>query len=125
MILFDTSAVIALLRGQFPPDEVLSETIGISTIVELELYRGVFNGGGKKEKLRVQSFLKDAEVFEFDSNAALETAKLMTYLRTQGTPIGDLDSQIAGHSISLAFPLMTQNIKHFERIPGINIVEWK
>lgn len=124
MILFDTSAVIALLRGQLPPEKVLSETIGISTIVELELHRGVFNGGGKKEQLRVQSFLKDVEIFEFDRDAALETAKLMTYLRTQGTPIGDLDSQIAGHSISLALPLITQNIKHFERIPEINLIEW-
>ena len=125
MILFDTSAVIALLRGQLPPQEVLSDTIGISTIVELELNRGVFNGGGKKERHRVESFLKDVEVFEFDSAAALETAKLMTYLRTQGTPIGDLDSQVAGHSISLAFPLITQNIKHFEPIQGIKLVEWK
>jgi len=124
MILFDTSAVIALLRGQLPPEKVLSETIGISTIVELELHRGVFNGGGKQEQLRVQSFLKDVEIFEFDRDAALETAKLMTYLRTQGTPIGDLDSQIAGHSISLALPLITQNIKHFEGIPEINLIEW-
>lgn len=48
MILLDTSAVILLLRGESPKAVILRETVGLSSVVEMELWLGVFHGGGKK-----------------------------------------------------------------------------
>lgn len=125
MILLDTSAVIQLLRGETPPEQIQNDSGGISSIVQLELMRGVYHKGGKKELLLVDEFLDQIEIFAFDSEAAIQTAKIMTQLWKAGTPIGDFDSQIAGHALALNLPLATYNIKHFERIPKLELIEWK
>jgi tRNA(fMet)-specific endonuclease VapC len=125
MIFLDTSAVIMLLRGEVPPESILNETIGLSSIVEMELWLGVYHGGGKKERTRVASFLENVRIFEFDRSAALETAKVISDLWKRGKPIGDFDSQIAGHAMSLGLPLLTDNAKHFGRVEGLELLCWR
>jgi tRNA(fMet)-specific endonuclease VapC len=124
MIFIDTSAVIQLLRGDSPPVAVASSTLAISTIVELELNIGILDGGGARELTRVKSFLSEVEIFDFDSKAAMETSKIVAELWQNGKPIGDLDSQIAGHSLSLNLPLLTANTKHFSRIEYLELIDW-
>jgi tRNA(fMet)-specific endonuclease VapC len=124
MIFADTSAVIALLRGNPPPQQLLEHELAISCVVELELYLGVFHKGGDREMKRVQKLLEEVELFPFDSVAASETAKIMAELWKKGEPIGDFDCQIAGHAISLEMPLVTANIKHFARISQLELIDW-
>lgn len=125
MILLDTSAAILLLRGQQPPMAFINSTIGISSVVEMELWLGVYHGGGKKEQLRVASFLEAARVFSFDSKAANQTAKVIAELWSAGNPIGDFDAQIAGHALTLKMPLLSHNTKHFKRVPGLELINWE
>ncbi len=124
MILMDTSAAILVLRGQQPPESVRYESVGISTIVEMELQLGVAHGGGKKEAKRVQHFLDQVKVFDFDRVAARATANTLAKLWQMGSPIGDFDVQIAGHALALEMPLLTDNVKHFRRIAGLDVIEW-
>ena len=125
MILLDTSAVILLLRGESPKAVILRETVGLSSVVEMELWLGVFHGGGKKERRRVESFLESVRIFEFDSQAAERTARVIADLWSIGKPIGDFDSQIAGHALSLEMPLLSDNAKHFKRVDGLDLVSWR
>lgn len=125
MILLDTSAVILLLRGESPKAVILRETVGLSSVVEMELWLGVFHGGGKKERRRVESFLESVRIFEFDSQAAERTARVLADLWSIGKPIGDVDSQIAGHALSLEMPLLSDNAKHFKRVDGLDLVSWR
>jgi len=125
MILLDTSAVILLLRGESPKAVILRETVGLSSVVEMELWLGVFHGGGKKERRRVESFLESVRIFEFDSQAAERTARVVADLWFSGKPIGDFDSQIAGHALSLEMPLLSDNAKHFKRVDGLDLVSWR
>lgn len=83
MILLDTSAAILLLRGQQPPMAFINSTIGVSSVVEMELWLGVYHGGGKNEQLRVASFIEAARVFSFDCEAANQTAKVIAELRSE------------------------------------------
>ena len=124
MVLLDTSAAIRILRGKEPPGSVASESFGISTVVELELQLGVFHGGGKKERRRVDQFLDDAVIFLFDRKAATETARVMAELWRAGEPIGDFDSQIAGHALALELPLLTDNVRHFQRVKKLLVIPW-
>jgi len=39
--------------------------------------------------------------------------------------MGDLDSQIAGHALSLEMPLLSDNAKHFKRVDGLDLVSWR
>ncbi len=125
MILLDTSAAIFLLRGEQPPMAVIDHTIGLSSVVEMELWLGVFHGGSKKEHSRVTSFLDAVRVFSFDSEAASRTAKVMAELWSNGKPIGDFDAQIAGHALALKLPLLTHNTRHFRRVGGLELIPWE
>lgn len=124
MILLDTSAVIQLLRGSEPPGILLGEAVGISTIVETELLVGVLHGGGKKERARVEDFLREVEVFDFERAAASKSAEVIAKLWKAGKPIGDFDAQIAGHALALKMPLLTDNLKHFKRVEGLDVIAW-
>jgi len=125
MILLDTSAAILLLRGATPPPAIIDERVGISSVVEMELWTGVFHGGGRRERLRVESFLNSAKIFDFDRQAAVQTAKITAELWKLGKPIGDFDSQIAGHALHLKMPLISENTRHFERVPGLELIAWR
>lgn len=125
MILLDTSAAILLLRGATPPAPIIDERAGISSVVEMELWIGVYHGGGRKERLRVESFLNNTQIFDFDRQAALQSAKIIAELWKIGKPIGDFDSQIAGHALHLKIPLVSDNIRHFERVPGLELIPWE
>ncbi|MGE9296550.1 MAG: type II toxin-antitoxin system VapC family toxin [Puniceicoccales bacterium] len=124
MILLDTSAAVFMMRGETPPEHCIRDSLGISTIVELELRIGVFHKGGPKELARVNRLLQLVEIYPFDSAAALKSGELIAKLWSLGTPIGDYDSQIAGHAIALSLPLLTGNAKHFERVEGLKVVSW-
>ncbi len=50
--------------------------------------------------------------------------QLRAYLRAQGSPIGDFDEMIAAHALALDAILVTDNVRHFERIPGLRIENW-
>jgi len=45
-------------------------------------------------------------------------------LERRGTPIGALDTWIAAHALSLQATLVTNNIKEFERVPGLRLDNW-
>lgn len=124
MILLDTSAAIFLMRGDLPDASLHQETLGISVVVEMELMLGVIHGGRAKEATRVKSFLSDVRIYDFDRAAALKTAEVLASLWKSGQPIGDFDSQIAGHALSLGLPLLTDNVKHFSRVAGLEVICW-
>jgi len=124
MILLDTSAAIFLMRGELPDVSLHEETLAISVVVEMELMLGVLHGGKSKEATRVKSFLKDVRIYDFDRVAALKTAEVLAKLWKSGQPIGDFDSQIAGHALSLGLPLLTDNTKHFRRVDGLEVLSW-
>jgi len=124
MILLDTSAAISLMRGELPDVSLHDETLAISVVVEMELMLGVLHGGKSKEAARVKSFLKDVRIYDFDRIAAQKTAEVLANLWKSGKPIGDFDSQIAGHALTLGLPLLTDNTKHFRRVDGLELLSW-
>ena len=124
VILLDTSAAVELLRGRQPPETILDQAIGLSVVVEMELHLGVLHGGGRKEKDAVDAFLRSVKIFEWDSHAALVSARVISRLWKEGRPIGDFDAQIAGHAIALDMPLLSCNGKHFKRVKELHHLDW-
>ncbi|OSZ11746.1 VapC toxin family PIN domain ribonuclease, partial [Klebsiella quasipneumoniae] len=45
-------------------------------------------------------------------------------LRLAGTPIGPNDTAIAGHAIAAGAVLVTNNVREFERVPGLVLEDW-
>ena len=57
----------------------------------------------------------------------ITAAKIKAYLEERGTPISknDADIFIAAYCITNGYTLVTDNIKHFEHIDGLELVNWK
>lgn len=124
MIFIDSSAAILLMRGELPNAPIHDEILAVSVLVEMELLLGVLHGGKEKEAKRVKAFLKQVHVFDFDRAAAQKSAEVLANLWSKGRPIGDIDTQIAGHALSLRLRILTDNTKHFKRVEGLEVLAW-
>lgn len=123
LALLDTSYCIEILRGSPLPEKWRSHRFCISTVVEAELWAGVYHSGGQAERLKVEKLLSAVERVPFDSAAAEQSGKVLGLLATQGRSIGDFDAQIAGHALALNAHLATKNTKHFQRIEGLKLLD--
>ena len=125
----DTSTVLDVLR--FHRDSLLNfeltpiQVISVSIIVVHELFQGVQeSGSGSRSKKLLDRFLKTLEVIPFRVADAEESAQITRSLIKQGKPIGNLDTFIAAQAISANATLVTRNLKHFSRIPNLNVTDW-
>ena len=124
LAMLDTSACIEILRGRMMPENWRSYQFCISTVVEAELWAGVYHSGGTVERLKVEKLFASIETVSFDRRAAEATGKILGNLAKAGQPIGDFDAQIAGHALSLRCHLVTRNHRHFSRVSDLRLLKW-
>jgi tRNA(fMet)-specific endonuclease VapC len=126
--LLDTNAVIALLRGVAPVARkarfVGSGGLLLSTIVRHELYFGAYGSDQTNETLRRIDGLA-LEVVAFDDVDARVAAELRSILKRAGTPIGPLDTLIAGQALARDLTLVTRNTREFLRVPDLRVENWE
>jgi tRNA(fMet)-specific endonuclease VapC len=130
--LLDTNICIFLLnqRGGFENiiqrmDGMSREDIGISAITIAELDYGI--AASKKQcdnAKRLERFLLDFEVINFNRASAAAYGPIRSNLQAQGTPIGPMDFLIAAHALALNAILVTNNTREFERVPGLRLEDW-
>ena len=128
--LLDTNICIHIIRQK--PAGLLSRLttlsigdVGLSTITVAELQVGVRKSrdpGRNAEALAL--FLLPLEIAAFDYAAAEAYGRIRAALESAGTPIGPLDTLIAGHAASLDAILVTDNVAEFSRVPGLRIENW-
>lgn len=63
-------------------------------------------------------------VLPWDRAAVDATTEIKVALRLAGTPIGPNDTAIAGHAIASGAVLVTNNLREFERVPGLVLEAW-
>jgi tRNA(fMet)-specific endonuclease VapC len=125
----DTSAAIDVLR--FHKESLLNfeltpiQDVALSSIVAHELLQGSqqSKSASRSKKLLV-AFLATIEVLPFRAAEAEVSASISAYLKDKGQKIGNLDPLIAAHAISEGAVLVTRNLKHFNRIPDLHVVDW-
>jgi tRNA(fMet)-specific endonuclease VapC len=129
--LLDTDTCIYLLNGHEGVKqrvaEVGVEVIAVTVVTKGELYFGAYNSSQVEHNLkRIQNFFATPgpSVLPLDENTLDNFGKFKAELRRKGQPIGDIDLLIAGVAISQGLTVITNNTKHFERIPGISLDNW-
>jgi len=73
---------------------------------------------------RLALFQARFELLPFDLPAARYAAQVRAQLEAQGTPIGAVDTMIAGVALAHGLILVTRNVREFERVPGLQIQNW-
>ncbi len=101
------------------------EDVCISSITYAELVHGVEKSASvERNRVALSLLLSNIEIKDFDVKAADEYGKIRADLEKKGTPIGQLDMMIAGHAKSLGLAVVTNNVKEFSRVNGIEVVNW-
>ena len=73
---------------------------------------------------RLALFQARFELLPFDLAAARHAAQVRAQLEAQGTPIGAVDTMIAGVALANGLILVTRNMREFERVPSLQIQNW-
>ena len=128
--LLDTNICIYLIKRK--PRQVLEKfnaysvgEIGISSITVAELEYGVAKSRYPAENRQaLMQFLAPLVIAAFDERAAIAYGEIRAALEAQGKPIGSLDTLIAAHALSLETTLVTNNVREFSRVPGLDLENW-
>ncbi|ECB0901750.1 PIN domain-containing protein [Salmonella enterica subsp. enterica serovar Kentucky] len=131
--MLDTCICSFIMREQ--PEAVLKRLeqavlrrhrIVVSAITYAEMR---FGCTGKKASPRhaqlVDAFCSRLDaVLAWDQAAVDATTEIRAVLAAAGTPIGSNDAAIAGHAIASGAILVTNNVREFERVPGLQYEDW-
>ena len=63
-------------------------------------------------------------VLAFDEDAARCYGQARAELERKGMPLGDSDLRIGAIALARDFTVVTGNVRHFERIPGLLVENW-
>lgn len=126
----DTNICIYYLKGLYPIliDKFFSQNpndIKIPSIVKAELLYGVEKSKKREENFeKVNQFLFPLDVIAFDDVASIEYSLIRSKLEKQGKIIGPNDIIIASIVKANNGVLVTNNVKEFSRVDGLNIENW-
>jgi predicted nucleic acid-binding protein len=63
-------------------------------------------------------------VLPFDESAARGYGYVRARLEHAGTLVGEADMRIAGIALAHGLTVVTANVRHFQRIPGLEVEDW-
>ncbi|HEY3327473.1 MAG TPA: type II toxin-antitoxin system VapC family toxin [Novimethylophilus sp.] len=129
-LMLDTNTCIAIIKRK--PVQVLQKfneyqvgDIGVSSVTLAELRYGVAKSQHQaKNQAALDEFMLPLEVAPFDESATAAYGAVRALLEKQGTPIGPLDTMIGAHALSLGVTLVTNNMREFNRVGGLVVVDW-
>ena len=127
--MLDTNICIYTIKNK--PEQVRvafnqhHDQLCISTITLMELIYGAEKSAAPDRNLEVvEGFAARLEVLDYGAEAAAHSGQIRAELARNGTPIGPYDQMIAGHARSRGLILVTNNVREFDRVPGIRLQDW-
>jgi tRNA(fMet)-specific endonuclease VapC len=127
--LLDTDTCIYWLnKRQSVKDKLLAagwSRTAICSITVAELYYGAYNSSRVAENLRiVELFARQLHVVPLYDNVLRRFGEIKAELRKKGQPLPDFDLLIASVALAENRVLVTNNIRHYERITGLRVENW-
>ncbi len=129
--LLDTNIVSYFLRRSSPALEqrvlhgLQKGTLAVSTLTRAELRFGqAAMAADDKRRALIDQFLLQLPNLPWTEHAADHYGQIRAAHKKQGTPIAELDTQIAAHALALGLTLVTHNLRHFERVQGLQLEDW-
>lgn len=127
--MLDTDTVSYLIKGKSPAIEarlaaLVPASVCVSVMTRAELQYGLKRlPADHRLNLAVNQFLKIVRILPWDAEAADWYAQIRHQLLSAGQPIGEMDMMIAAHALSAGAVLVTNNVRHYERIDAPLILE--
>jgi tRNA(fMet)-specific endonuclease VapC len=135
-LILDSSVVIAAERRGDNVTEMLKQIVAatgdqravLSSVGLTELVHGIYRAQTAAARNRRDSFIRellnDVEVYPYTRETALLAGKIDGEQQSQGIiiPFGDL--LIGATALEVSYSVLTVNVRHFERIPGLTVVRF-
>lgn len=127
--LLDTDTCIGVLRQRPGMVQRLSQVAptdcAVSMVTIYELFCGLAKAQDPaKERQKGDRFISAVIELPLDRASAEAAAKIRAELERQGNLIGPYDLLIAGQALAGGLTLVTNNVREFQRVNGLNFQSW-
>jgi tRNA(fMet)-specific endonuclease VapC len=129
MYALDTNSVIHFFQGKgHVADRLLAvppSDVGLPTIVLYEIEVGIGRSSAPERRRRqLTDLVAVVRLLPFGAAEARTAARVRSGLERAGTPIGPLDTLIAGTALHHHATLVTHNVDEFARVQGLDVEDW-
>lgn len=100
------------------------ESWSISAMTAYELQKGISKNPNSTSNLIARELLGASRIEAIDERVANRAAKIHADLKSSGITIGTADEFIAAQALEVDATLVTNNTKHFARVPGLKLESW-
>lgn len=130
--LLDTCIIHAVLKREARSDNLQVRieaaqrgTLAVSALTAVEIWVGLARPRTpRSRRILFENLLRHMRVLAFDEAAARQAYAVRRYLEQTGQEIGRMDPLIAAQAIATGSVCVTDNLRHFMRIPGLTIENW-
>jgi len=132
MYLFDTDLLSQVLKrapsplllarlATVPPEQHFTTAITVG-----ELVYGAYRSPRREQLLRQleERLWPNVRVLPFHRAAAETYGRLRAELERAGTPLSEPDLRIAAIALTHDLTMVTGNVRHFARVPGLRVENW-
>jgi tRNA(fMet)-specific endonuclease VapC len=97
----------------------------ISSLTIAELEYGIENSNQiEKNRIALLKFISVFNILDFTEFDGIEYGKLKAKLKKRGEIIGPIDMLLAAQALNNKMIFITNNVKEFERVEGLEIEDW-
>jgi len=129
--LLDTNICVDAMSDRYPRvaariRRLSPGSVYISPIVVAELRYGADKSGRPRANhAKIDDFVQDLSCLDFNLDAAAAYGRIRAGLESLGKTIGSNDLLIAAQAISNQLILVTDNLREFQRVKGLQIENWR
>ena len=132
LFMLDTDTCIFLMRGESPALAARVQSVPLqqqvmSAVTFAELTYGVQASAAAKRKQNqsvLASLVLHLAVLDWPKDAAKHYAEIRADLKKRGAQLGAADLMIAAHARAMGAIVVTNNVKDFERVKGLEVENW-
>ena len=133
MYLLDTDVLLNLMSrapstslvarlAMVAPDKQFTSSVSFGEMV-YGAYRLKERAGVLLQRLD-ETLLPNLPILPFDASAARRYGEVRAELERRGPPIGDADLRIASIALDRDLTVVTGNVRHFQKVPGLAVENW-
>ena len=134
-LVVDSSAVISAERKKQPIAQFIesifraygSLSLSLSPITVAELVHGIYRSKtveiGQRRRQYIEELVRLIPVHPITSRTAWLVGRMEGQEAAKGNVIPFNDLMIAAAALEQSYAVLTGNVRHFQRVPGLNVVQ--
>jgi tRNA(fMet)-specific endonuclease VapC len=101
------------------------DSFNISIITYFEILSGLLVNDSRNQLKKFETFCNSNNVINISIDSVTISSQIVAHLRKKGTLLDNQDILIAGIALENNLVMVTNNERHFSRIPDLIIDNWK